>query len=140
MATRRSFSTKLVDPPGKRHANQIHALVENGRCPFSDYVATLKKKEREKVYEYLVERLAPLGSDGFNSESQFENYRGGLYGLKPGSHRLLLTRVGANAWVVLDAFSKADINKRSAQTKRMNAARETIAALRDQLERQQRRK
>ena len=84
----------------------------------------------------LAERLAPLGSDGFNSSSQFENYRGGLYGLKPGGHRLLLTRVGSNAWVVVDAFSKADINKTSAQTKRMNAARETIAAFLDQLKRQ----
>lgn len=138
MARRRSFSTKLVDPPGKRHAHQIHALVENGRCPFSDHVAGLKKKEREKVYEYLAERLAPLGSDGFNAKSQFENYRGGLYGLKPGSHRLLLTRVGAKVWIVVDAFSKADINKTSAQTQRMNAARETVAALRAQLERQRR--
>lgn len=133
MPAEESFSLRLIDPPGKRHAHHIYALVRNGHFPFDDYVAKLKPKDRDKVYEYLAERLAPHGDQGFNDKSQFENYRDGLYGLKPRSHRLLLTRLGSNSWVVIDVFSKGRVNKSKAQTKRMNAARETIRALIQQL-------
>lgn len=138
MPAARSFTTRLVDPPGRAHPHTILALVVDGTCPFDDYVDGLKSKDRQKINEYLTERLAKLGPDGFSSKSQFENYRNGLYGLKPDSHRLLLMRAGATNWVIVDVFSKSKVNKSKAQTKRMDAARDTITAFLASLKRPKR--
>lgn len=125
MASPSPFSLRRIALPNEPHAYEVHELLVRGRSAYSDY--TQGRRDLDKITEYLDTRLAPLGVDGFNSKSQFEPYRSGLYCLKPGAHRILMIRT-PRAWIIIDAFHKGEV-KKNQQTKRIDAAEKTAREL-----------